>query len=227
MNETGFFKFVNRFNSLAFMVALIGVIGVLLYFSLQAKKWEDRRTVTVENGKNETTELILGSLEPISGGKSYYVRLNERESSSSYSSGGSRYSATRNVLFFREFDSSPFWLFESNDYLIDELNDLKKGGYGSKEPVIAFMYEIVYTDSNGNSRLDQSDRKTIAFSKSDGTSFTNVVENVDSLIGSNVSDDSSEIALLYQSNGSVFHERISLGSLSSLAKSEIKNIKKI
>ncbi|QSX35614.1 hypothetical protein [Shewanella sedimentimangrovi] len=225
MNENGFFRFVNRFNSIALMLLLIAGLGTFTYVNLLSNEWENKRAVKIDNNAEESVELILGSIEGVAGTDSSYVSLRERDSGTSFSSGGA-YGALRNVLFVKGQDINSTWLLTSNKYLIDQMHALKVGGYSSKEPVMAFLYSIVYKDTNHNSKFDKNDKLAISLSKPDGTGLKTLLSDIDSLIDYKVSEDGAEISLMYQVNESVFIEKISVADFSSIAKKQLLQVTK-
>lgn len=225
MESNKFFVFVNRFNAITFMLLLLAAAASLVYINIQSNNWQNRRTVTLKENPegNKNIELVLGGIKTISGSPVLYVNLSERDRESSYSSGGGL-GGTRNVLFFKDKEMKPSWLFKSNEYLIQDMDPLKWQNYKEDAPSISFIYEIVYRDTNDNKRLDSRDKVTIALSKLDGSSFKNVVESVDSLIDHQVSSDSKEVALIYQSHHKVILERVSLEDFQSISKTEITQV---
>lgn len=210
------------------MLLLLAAVASFTYFNIEANNWQNRSTVTLKEsqGSNQNIELVLGRINTISGSSVLYVNLSERDSDSSYSSGGST-GGIRNVLFFKNKEMKPSWLFKSNEYLIKDMESLKLEKYNEKLPAISFIYEIVYKDTNNNKKLDQRDTITIALSNLDGSSFKNVVDSVDSLIDHQVSSDGKEVALIYQINHKVILERILLENFQSISKSEITQVEKI
>lgn len=228
MESNKFFSFVNRFNSIVFMLILLVSAGSLIYFNIESNDWRDRRSVTLKENpdSNKKIELILGKINIISGSSVLFVNLSERNGGSSYSSGSSA-GGTRNVLFFKDKEMNPNWLFKSNEYLIQDMDPLKTKKHSKETPAIAFIYEVVYKDTNNNKKLDSRDKLTVAFSKLDGSEFKNVVEQVDSLIDHQVSSDGKEVALIYQVDHKVILERVSLDNFQSISKYEITQVEKI
>lgn len=225
MESNKFFVFVNRFNSIVFMMVLLAAGASIAYINIMSNEWRDKRSVKLKEGPDsaDEIELILGNINTVSGSSVMYVDLREREGRSSYSSGGSL-GETRNVLFFKDKELKPVWLFERNGNLIREMDKLKIGEYSDKNPVTSFLYEVVYNDTNGNDKLDRSDKLSIALSRVDGSEFVNVIESVDSLIDHTVSNDGKEIGLIYQKNHKIYLERVSLADFKSLSKSELTQI---
>jgi hypothetical protein len=228
MESNKFFIFINRFNAIIFMLLLLGAGASFVYINMLSNSWDDRRAVTLKENpdSDENTELVLDRINTINGSSVLYMNLNERDSNFSYKSGSGE-GGTRNILFFKDKEMKPSWLFETNGYLIKDMNQLKKEDYNEKLPAISLIYEIVYKDTNDNKLLDPKDKLSIALSKLDGSEFKNVLEAVDSLIDYQVSSDGKEVALIYQINKKVILERISLENFQSILKSEITQIEKI
>lgn len=225
MESNKFFVFVNRFNSIVFMMVLLAAGASIVFINIMSNEWRDKRSVKLKEGPDSAVEieLILGNINTVAGSTVMYVNLREREGRSSYSSGGSL-GETRNVLFFKDKELKPVWLFKGNGYLIRNMNELKIGQYTDKNPAISFIYEVVYKDTNGNEKLEGGDKLAIALSRVDGSEFVNVIESVDSLIDHTVSNDGKEVGLIYQKNRNIYLERISLTDFQSLSKSELTQI---
>jgi hypothetical protein len=222
-----FFIFINRFNSIISILLLL-VAGVsFVYINTQSNNWGNRRAVTLKESpeSNQNIKLVLGKINTISGSSVLYVNLSENDNNFSYKSGSSAV-GIRNTLFFKDKEIKPNWLFESNEYLIQKMDQLKIEDHNEKNPAISFIYEVVYKDTNDNKRLDSKDKVTIALSNLDGSIFKNVVQLVDSLIDHQVSSDGKEVALIYQINQKVILERISLENFQSISKSEITQVEK-
>ncbi len=228
MESNKFFIFVNRFNSIIFMLALLASVASLVFINIESNNWSNRRSVTLKENadSNQNIELVLSEINTISGSSVLYVNLNERGDRSSYGSGGSA-GGTRNVLFFKDKETKPSWLFERNEYLIQDMDQLKIEEHTEKSPAISFLYEIVYKDTNNNEKLDGRDKITICLSKLDGSAFKNIIESVDSLIDHQVSSDGKEVALIYQIDHKVILERVSLENFQSISKSELTQVEKI
>ena len=210
------------------MLLLLAAGASLVFINIMSSNWQNRRAVTLKENpeSNQNIELVLGRINTISGSSVLYVNLSERNSGSSYSSGGSA-GGIRNVLFFKDKEIKPSWLFERNEYLIQDMDELKAEKHNEKSPAISFLYEIVYKDTNENKKLDSRDKITISLSKLDGSEFKSIIESVDSLIDHQVSSDGKEVALIYQVNHKVILERVSLESFQSISKSELTQVEKI
>jgi len=47
MEESKLFRTINRVNSILFLLLLIGAIGLMLFITMQATGWSDRRVVQI------------------------------------------------------------------------------------------------------------------------------------------------------------------------------------
>jgi hypothetical protein len=209
------------------MLVLSGAMVSIVFFNVMSNDWHNKRTVTVKESpeSDRKLDLVLGRIERVIGSQVRFVELRERESKSSFSS-GSGHEGTRNILFFKDKTFAPTWLFDKNEYLITRVVLLKTEDYSNKEPVLSIMYYVMYADTDGNKKLDQNDKVSVAISNKDGSGLKNIISSVEAVIDHQVSEDGKEVDVIYQVNHRVFMERFSLETFSSISKSELTQIEK-
>jgi hypothetical protein len=109
--------------------------------------------------------------------------------------------STRNFLFFNINDKSTRHLIPNNNLLFISYNTLGKpterdanhsdnSDYLSKTPpnfnsvkdVKTLWYEVIKNDTNKDKRLSRIDKKIIAMSDVSGANYTEIIDNIDSII---------------------------------------------
>ncbi|TRX57985.1 hypothetical protein [Thalassomonas sp. M1454] len=217
MEESKFFKLVWRFNGLIISIAGILAIIVLLFVSYKLIK-DATRERTVNNIVNvaEDTEVkenwTLGSIYSVQGTSVLKAPLQSDQSySRSYYSKSS--TSTRNYLYINTQTYDKYWLFDHTNYLIEKSENIRKGDYSSKAPVIATMFHLVKLDSNTDNHLTVSDHITIAFAKPNGTGYLEVLSGVEKFNSSELISD-NEFLMIYQKNGSLYSAVINLQDFS-------------
>ncbi|MEQ1738938.1 MAG: hypothetical protein ABL884_03440 [Methyloglobulus sp.] len=224
MEENRFFTTIKKINSVLILLILLGFFLFLIKCSSNSSDRDEQRTVKVTNTKGDKyqVELILSNLQPVIGTDSFYVQLVEKNGSVSYSSGG-RNGKIRNVLFFKDKEFTPQWLFDINYYLIERMLPISSR---EKNKTEAFLYEAVFNDNNLDKSIDRKDKITIAMSKPDGSNFVRLVETVDNFFSHQTTSDNKELVLLYQKHNQVMIEKISLSDFKSINKRVLTDLKK-
>jgi hypothetical protein len=208
MEELKTFRVINRLNSILFLILLIGGIGFVLFFTVQANSWSNKRTVQVtedtEDKNSPKIELILGSVNHIEGHEAQYVELRSKSRGGKFSSGHGG-GETRNVLFLSGEDLQSSWLFENHSKYIRRVSPIKKyDSVGKISEVITIFYEFVEEDSNNNKLLDQEDLFSVALTNPDGSGFTVLETGVSSVIDRALSKNGDNLAILYQKEEIVY-----------------------
>lgn len=213
MEASRLFIIINRINAVVFLLLLIAASILFLSTLLASNHRNDNRTVIVEEDKDnprEKLELVLGNMQEIHGHDNYYVELRTRSEGGKFSSGYGG-GETRNVLFFVGNKLNSRWLYKKHDYLIErvetldhELNDKKT------RRAQAIYIRSIKKDSNNNHELDSDDKSTIALTRPDGSGYTEILSDADSIIDKETSSDGKYLTVLYQTKGIVVLKKFSL-----------------
>lgn len=208
MDESKVFRVINRLNAILFLILLLGGVGLVLFFSIQANNFSTRGTVEVPSDPKDKhspkVELVLGSVHGVHGHETQYVELKSRSRGGKFSSGYNR-GTTKNVLFFVGKEGRTNWLFAKHTQLIRRVLPMNK--YDSKEEkseTITIFYEIVENDSNDNQKLDDGDLFSIALTKPDGTNYVVLETGISSVVDTTLSKDGSNFAVILQKEGWVY-----------------------
>ena len=153
-----------------------------------------------------TFETIPGAgymVAPVESAQSYSVAFKEKEAS-----------AVRNYLFVDLQDKSSRWLIPNNDHLILSMEWMAADGslvrWGSNEkPVKWLVFHVVASDTDGDRRLTESDRKLIAIANPDGSQYAQVLRDIDTILGKTWKAP-DELLVVYSAGGRNLVSEISL-----------------
>jgi len=185
VEQKKFFTWTSRINSILFLILLILSIGFVIYGILESKKWGQRNVVEVIDKKSADKaieDLRLSNISKVCGKDIHFVKLKSAPKSKEFSSGG--YSnITRNIVFFAGSEMKSHWLFDTDKYLINEIDQLKKNADDCKDKETkSIYYEIVKSDTDKNGKLDDNDAITIALTSADGLNYFEIDSGLSSVI---------------------------------------------
>lgn len=229
MEQSRVFGIINKINSILFLVLLAGGCFLIIFGIASSNRWQNRRAVEVVQNdtgeEQEKIELVLGNIASIPGYDTQYVQLRSRSSGGKFSSysGGRK---TRNVLFFTGSELNTHWLYQNHTFNINEFSILKQVHKKDKEKALAIYIETIKSDSNGDNSLDEDDLITISLTDPYGKNHTEIDNNVQSVIDSNVVEDGGYLILLMQKNNKVILKKYSLSTFKLASEKVINEISK-
>lgn len=182
------FRFIRSLNVLvSFGVGLL-LLAVLGYAAYQIYRETVRERVVsgvanVGDSQAVETQVGLGNFAPVEGTSYYFAPIGfEQNYRQSYYDKAA--SSTRNYLFLNLTNKSAGRLVPKNDWLFlnaEKLGDKSKAGSVLK--VQALLYQVVKADTDGDKRLTELDRKTMALSDSSGKNYTEIIPQFDRILG--------------------------------------------
>ncbi len=206
MEDSKLFRFVNRANSIVFLVLLCTGLALTIYFAIQSNAWQDRRAVNIAEDPSDQdspkVNLVLGRINEVTGHDSRYVLLSSKSEgklSSSYYSG-----KTRNILFVSGDDFDTKWIFPDHKRLVNQVVPLRMERHKTELPVIAIYYQYLEEDFNSDGKLDDDDLSKVALSLPNGDKFTVLEKDIKSVVDYSVSKDGNSISLLLQKDNDVY-----------------------
>ena len=227
METNSFFKWTQRINSILFLALLVISIGFVSYGFIESNRWKNQNTVTLAEDKASAPEienLQLGGITNICGKDIQYVELTSTSSPKSFSSGGYN-RTTRNIIFFSGEEMNSHWLFDKNDYLIDNMDQLRIHGDDCKDKeTVAIYYEIRKSDSNKDQKIDENDLLDIALSLPDGSQYKEIESNVTSVLDHSMNDDGSVLTVLVQVDNTLFMKKYQIKTMQKISEKEINKI---
>jgi hypothetical protein len=229
MEQSKFFLWTSRVTSILFLLLIAIVIGFTIYGIFESKKWGGRNTVEVvgEQLDDEVIEdLRLSNITKVCGKDVQYVKLDSTNSSKGFSSGGYG-SLTRNVVFFVGTDMDSHWLFDTNKYLINEIDQLKKKADDCKDrETVSIYYEVIKSDTNKDGDLNSEDDVTISLTSPDGKNYIELDSGVTSVIDHSIDHDAQVLTMLMQKGSSILMKKYSLESSQLISEKEVSRIGK-
>ena len=114
-----------------------------------------------------------------------------------------------NYLFTGYSGAKQYWLYNHNDYLIEQYQLLRNGDV--TEPVVAILYQVVTTDSNGDQLLSSTDLTTIALSHIDGSDYKELITGVEQLIDYHLLNNNT-LVLSYKKSATYYNAWLRLST---------------
>ncbi|NNE86673.1 MAG: hypothetical protein HKN27_01245 [Silicimonas sp.] len=192
--DTGFFKWVWRFNALALAGLLLFAGAMVLWEMIPRTASSVSGVVNVDPADETLVETLqIGGVTVIDGLIRYSVGR-EQTYDVGYSSGKSTRNNTLNYGYLDPESGDLRWLLDGFDALILETIALRRPSRASRSSVsesendetqetVATLFLIVDQDTSGDKRLSRSDIGRLALSMPDGTGLKNILEDVHAFRG--------------------------------------------
>ena len=228
MNRRRFFALVWRVNGLLILVTGVLACGVLGFASWQIYRGFTRtryasNVVNVADEQIDRSKARLGTFERIEGTSVLRAAL-MIEQQYGFSSGSKETRSVQNYLFYDPATGNSHWLVPGNRGLILSTHQLPERDYGErKKTVVAFIYELVEADTNGDHKLTTNDARVIAMSDPAGLRFARLVSGVDELNGSELTHE-GRIVILYTASGTLKAADIDLETQKVLRESSVQPV---
>jgi len=219
MEESKVFKNIWRFN--AFVIAAVGLLAIIVllfatYKIIKETTRERHRSeiVNVDPDTKIKESFRLGRIKHVNGSDSVIVPLYSDQDFSLRYSGSKSTVSTRNMLFSNMSKETNSWLLPTNKFLISEHRLVNNPDTWDKDKkVITILYYIVKRDTNKDERLTSNDRLTLALSTPEGESYTEVISNVDDVLGYDVLSEEA-IAVIFNRDNQGYTAYINLSDFS-------------
>ncbi len=226
--ESRFSKYLSRFNSLMGLIGGILLICVLLYAGYMIAdnmfaNRDVRNIVNVQTDGDLEEEWQIGYMSSIQGTPYVMIPLNsdQRYAQSYYSKSAS---SVRNYLFIDGQNNERHWLFDTNEYLVIEMDLLSVGNVQSdKDEVRAILYRIVKADTNGDERLTHEDMQSIGLSSPDGKRYKEILVGIDRFIGHRLMDEKI-LLLVFQRKETGFSANVDLAAFEVYNETELPKV---
>lgn len=226
MENNRFFLWIVRINSLLFLLLLLAGLVMVAISLFESSSRSERRGVEVvkEPGKPvEKERFTLSGINNICGHDAKYVKLQTERSSKGFSSGYSG-GKTRNLIFFTGSKREAHWLFEKNQYLIQNVSVIPADYSGCEEAQAAIIYyDLVKQDSDGDGVLSGDDSHTLAITDPYGRGYRELVTGAEKVLDFEFDEGKQQINLLLQMGNEIVLRDYSLkGDL--LAESRVTDL---
>jgi hypothetical protein len=181
-----------------------------------------RVTKGEEGGTPAPIKKVLGAFYPIAGTQYQLANITTEQGESGrsgsydfsqlFSYGRSDYSVY-NYVFLDVKSESVYALLPTNVSVILSIQGYPapNANIEPKIPVAWWLYTLVKTDSNEDGQLSYTDQKTLAISDVGGQGYTELISDVDQVLG-DVYKDGNVLLLIYRTNGKNFLASIDLAS---------------
>ena len=139
--------------------------------------------------------------------------------------GGSSYKPTRskNVLFINSITNNSVWLFKSIDQLIIDIMPLVDDEFNERSATRIISYEVINSDTNLDNKLDNTDNRTFALSKVDGSNYTEIITDYNRIIESGLNSD-GELFVIFINNNVVYSMLVDLITFEILSKKPLPKV---
>lgn len=239
MEENEIFKYIERFNALAFAGAaticifagIYTVINYLNYLSMKAELLQTTNIVNVGGQEKVSGAFKFGNPVPMTG--SDYVRISlmrdPDHQTSSYTGISSSYteiSKDVNYLFLDISNNQSKWLMEKTDQLFVSdvsLQDSLKRDSAEKGKITGLLYALVEQDTDKDGRLTQKDAICLSTSRADGSQYRRLIQGIDKL--HSITQISAEkVLVMYQKNDETISALYSIPSMNLISQSAVPQI---
>jgi len=186
MTMNRLFRLLWRFNALVVAGAGLAVMAgaLIVAVTLYLDQRRDEPAVRADAPAPAAQALAFGDFSPVAGTSVVILPLEQEVGTYGFASSGGPRSVTRNLLFVDLATGTHRWLIEGGNALISRYRTIERDApRGRKAKAIAIMAQVIDADTNGDGRLGEGDRMTVAFAKPDGTDYTAAIRDVDRLLG--------------------------------------------
>ena len=237
MKSDKFFKWVWNLNGLVLFSGLIIAI-LFVFYQLASVIFKDqilvkKTTLNLAQDDNKEENWRLGYPHKISGTDFYFIALESEklfveksEVLGMYSEfGGSSYKPTRskNVLFINSITNNSVWLFKSIEQLIIDIMPLVDDEFNERSATRAISYEVINSDTNLDNKLDNTDNRTFALSKVDGSNYTEIITDYNRIVESGLNSD-GELFVIFINNNVVYSMLVDLITFEILSKKPLPKV---
>lgn len=229
MEESKFFRNIWRFNAMIIAIAGMLAVAVLLFagylmFNEQTRTKHKNEIVNIDPETEIEETYRLGNINHVKGSQSVIVPLYSDQSFDLRYSGGKSTLSTRNLLFSNMHTEVSNWLLPTNNYLIPRYSLINESNsFSSDETIITILYRIVKSDTNNDSRLTENDELTISLSKPDGSDFTEVLKNIDDILGYELLNQNA-LSIMFNRKGQGYTAYINLKDFKVTKEIELPKI---
>jgi len=213
-------KFANRWLifGIAFLVLIVFGFGgyQLGRFFLTEPTANNLANKKSQNQKDSKVKTSLGNFKELEGTPYLMAPVNSQQINSK-NSYDKKASTIRNYLFVNGNDKSALKLVPGYDFLFLNAQEVVLERRDDKI-VRGIWYEVVKADSNNDKLLDKNDKKTIAVSDVSGSEYTEVIGEIDSLLGSH-QKNSTTLLVFYELDGREY-----VGEINILRRVLVENV---
>ena len=223
MKAARIFRYVWRANGVIILLAGLWVLMLLATLSFELTRLHpdssDAGVIVAEEPHAEEEKGELGRFHAIEDTTWFMAPLTfgEEPVYSCFGKMGSE-SSVRNYLFVDSNDLLSRWLFPDNKQLI-------WGGdlvwESADQEVLAVVYQVVASDTDGDGRLTGKDRADLVVSRPDGSGRVTAVQGIERQLKGDISEAGEDFVVLYEKDGKAYATRISAATLEASETKEL------
>ena len=172
--------------------------------------------------KDNKVKVSLGSFRELEGTPYLMAPINS-QGNNRQNSYNKKSPNIRNYLFLNGEDKSSRRLVPENDFVFLNAREVVLERRDDKI-VRGMWYEVVKADSNNDKRLGHEDKKTIAISDTSGSDYTEVIDEVDKLLGSH-QKNSTTLLVFYEFDGREYVGEINIPERTLVEKQVLTSIR--
>lgn len=171
-------------------------------------------------------KMALGNFELLSGSPFLLATVNINQDERyqfSLSSSSSSSTYVYNYLFFNRANLSAHRLVPKNDWLFLQHEKLGQFKNGDLVKVEGLWYAVVKEDTNSDKQLTELDRKTIAMSDVTGKNYTEVIPQIDRILGTH-RKEATTLQIFYGLNDRNFVTEVNIQTRQVIRTRELPSI---
>ncbi|WP_448568204.1 hypothetical protein [Thalassotalea ganghwensis] len=235
MKTDRFFKWIWNFNGLILFIGI--VIGTLLisYQLISAFLKDDvvdQPTLNLAQDEKKEEKWSLGYPSKVGNTDFYFIPLEseklsvekkERGRMYEFSSGSYTPTRSKNVLLINGNTNQAVWLFDSIEQLIIDIKPLVDREFKDNTITRGISYEVINSDTNKDTKLDYTDKRTFALSKVDGSGYTEIISGYNRIVESSLNSEGN-LFVVFITNNEVYSMVIDLITFKVRNKSSLPKV---
>ncbi|MEI4551264.1 hypothetical protein [Pseudoalteromonas spongiae] len=236
MKTDRFFKWIWNFNGLVLFIGIvIGTLFISYQIALVFFKGDvvEQPTLNLAQDDKKEEKWSLGYPRKVGNTDFHFIPLEseklsveKKERGRMYEnfSGGS-YTPTRskNVLLINGNTNQAAWLFDSIEQLIIDIKPLVNNKFNKNSITRGISYEVINSDTNKDSKLDYTDKRTFALSKVDGSGYTEIISGYNRIVESSLNSEGN-LFVVFINNNEVYSMVIDLLTFKVVNKSSLPKV---
>lgn len=230
MKNRRFFDAIYKINSILFLLLMIALLllSVSLFINMfPFELYENQNTVevaAVDQDTSENRKFQLGYMRNIYGSDTYIIELRTVDATYKLSSSGEQ-SVISNILFVTGDDMESHWLFDNNDQVILNYNQIyfsneNTGGFDKTYQISMSLYKYD-TNKDGNVSIDDDITKILTDPLGERVFELGTYENV---IRAEFNEQSNQYIILAYRNGDFIFQRFDIFNQSLIFEEKLSEI---
>jgi len=235
MKSDKLFKSIWNINGL---LIFIGIVISILFIAFQIlsnifdTSNNEQPVLNLAQDEKQEEKWSLGYPQKIGQTDIYYIPLEseklsiEKKRIAEYDfSSNARYTKTRskNVLLINSTTNNSTWLFDSTDQLVININPLISNEYKEIAKSHGMSYEVINSDSNGDNTLDDTDKRTFAISKIDGSNYSEIISGYNQIVTSSINSEGN-LFVVYINNNEVYSMLVDMNTFNVIMKDALPRV---